>query len=395
MKSNQQQEQEQQAHHLNRLFFMNSSSMQLFNLLSASLLFGFGFALGIIVSLCLQQGVSFHFQTTQLVLPSPSPPPPQPPLPPPQGLNAFAEPWKAWHGMTDEELMWRASMSPRIERYPYQRVPKVAFMFLTKGPLALLPLWEMFFKGAEGRYSIYVHAHPSFNETAPKGSVFHERRVPSKVVEWGKLNMLEAERRLLANALLDFSNQRFILLSEACIPLFDFSTIYDYLINSTKNNIESYDDPTSVGRGRYNPHMNPHIRLDQWRKGSQWFEMDRNLALEVVADNRFFPVFAKYCRPSCYVDEHYIPTFVNIRFWLRNSNRTLTWVDWSKGGPHPRRFGRTEVTPELLESMRNGKECLYNGRRTNMCNLFARKFMPNTLYRLMKFAPQVMGYGHN
>ncbi|KAK1324814.1 hypothetical protein QJS10_CPA01g01511 [Acorus calamus] len=297
--------------------------------------------------------------------------------------------------MTDVELMWHASLVPRIRSYPYQRVPKVAFMFLTRGPLALAPLWEMFFKGNEGKYSIYVHAHPSFNESMPRDSIFYGRRIPSQAVEWGKLNMVEAERRLLANALLDFSNQRFVLLSEACVPLFNFSTVYNYLINSSKNNVELYDDPSSVGRGRYNPRMNPHIKLDQWRKGSQWFEMNRNLALEVIADKKFFPVFAKHCRRACYVDEHYLPTLINVRFWWGNSNRTLTWVDWSRGGPHPRGFGREEVTPELLKSMRSGKECVYNGTRTNICKLFARKFLPSALDRLMKLAPVVMGYGRD
>ena len=100
-------------------------------------------------------------------------------------------------------------------------------------------------------------------------------------VEWGNVNMIEAERRLLANALLDISNQRFVLLSESCIPLFNFSTIYTYLMNSTQNYVMAFDDPSSVGRGRYSIQMLPKISVNQWRKGSQWFEMDRDLALEV------------------------------------------------------------------------------------------------------------------
>ncbi|OVA05682.1 Glycosyl transferase [Macleaya cordata] len=213
-------------------------------------------------------------------------------------------------------------------------------------------------------------------------------------VQWGKFNMIEAERRLLANALLDLSNQRFVLLSESCIPLFNFSTIYSYLIKSNKTFVESYDLPGPVGRGRYNPRMKPHIQLQQWRKGSQWFEMDRELAIEIISDRKYFQVFEKYCKPACYGDEHYIPTFVSIRFWNRNSNRSLTWVDWSRGGPHPARFIRTDVTIELLERLRNsnGMECEYNGKRTNICFLFARKFLPNTLDRLLRFAPKLMGF---
>lgn len=85
------------------------------------------------------------------------------------------------HNMSDEELLWRASMVPQVVS-PYSHVPKVAFMFLTKGPLPLAPLWDKFFEGHDGRlYSIYVHAHPSFNESVPQTSVFHGRRIHSQV----------------------------------------------------------------------------------------------------------------------------------------------------------------------------------------------------------------------
>ena len=214
-----------------------------------------------------------------------------------------------------------------------------------------------------------------------------------QAVGWGKVNMIEAERRLLANALLDLSNQRFVLLSEACIPLYDFKTVYNYLINATKSHVMAYDEPGVVGRGRYNYHMYPEISLKQWRKGSQWFEMNRDLAVEVVSDTKYFPIFQKYCKGSCYADEHYLPTFVSIKFWESNSNRSLTWVDWSKGGPHPARFWRTDVTVELLRGLRsNNTDCVYNENSTNLCFLFARKFLPSTVDRLVKFAPKIMHF---
>jgi hypothetical protein len=83
--------------------------------------------------------------------------------------------------MTDEELLWRASFAPRVRGYPFRRVPKVAFMFLTRGPLPLAPLWERFFRGHEGRYSIYVHALPSYHANFTSESVFYRRQIPSKV----------------------------------------------------------------------------------------------------------------------------------------------------------------------------------------------------------------------
>ncbi|THG23782.1 hypothetical protein TEA_011672 [Camellia sinensis var. sinensis] len=222
--------------------------------------------------------------------PIPPPPPPPPPSQPVLSLSftssngksnytsvSLKEQRSLIHNMSDEELLWRASMVPRIQELPYKNVPKVAFMFLTMGPLPLAPLWEMFFKGHEGFYTIYVHSHPSFNESVPESSVFHGRRIPSQPVYWGTISMIDGERRLIANALLDFSNQRFVLLSESCIPLFNFTTIYNYLMGSNLSFLGSFDDPRKPGRGRYNRQMWPAISISDWRKGSQWFEIHRDL----------------------------------------------------------------------------------------------------------------------
>lgn len=140
--------------------------------------------------------------------PPPSPPPPPPPMPsddpPPTSdettttttTSNIVSSWKEYnlgddnskignssvvHNMSDKELLWRASMVPQMEGYPYDYFPKVAFMFLTKGPLPLAPLWELFFKGHQGLYSIYVHTHPSYNHSWPQESVFYGSRIPSQV----------------------------------------------------------------------------------------------------------------------------------------------------------------------------------------------------------------------
>ncbi|XP_078446041.1 glycosyltransferase BC10-like [Wolffia australiana] len=309
------------------------------------------------------------------------------------GLNDLIQPKWVLHNMTDAELLWRASMAPLATGEPFRRVPKVAFLFLVRGAVPLAPLWDKFFAGHEGFFSIYVHGDPFYNDTTPPSSAFFGRRVPSKVVKWGKLSMVEAERRLLGNALLDMNNERFVLLSEACIPLYSFPEIYSYLINSSSSFVQSIDEPGPAGRGRYSRRMAPTVRASQWRKGSQWFELDRFLALRVVSDVVFFPVFSKFCRAACYADEHYLPTMVTSRWPARNANRSLTWVDWSAGGPHPARFWRPAVTEALLRRMRTGSTCEYNGRSSKMCFLFARKFLPGALPRLLRFAPKTLGFG--
>lgn len=85
------------------------------------------------------------------------------------------------HSMGDQELFWRASFVPQVKKYPFKRVPKVAFMFLSKGPLPLYPLWERFLRGNEGLYSIYIHSLPSYQADFPPTSPFYRRQVPSQV----------------------------------------------------------------------------------------------------------------------------------------------------------------------------------------------------------------------
>ncbi|KAH0921241.1 hypothetical protein HID58_021259 [Brassica napus] len=296
-----------------------------------------------------------HLSSNPLTSPSLSPPPP--------------------HGsdMSDEELMRRAAIAPR-EAVMNETHPKVAFMFLTRWNLPLSPLWEIFFSGHEDFYSIYVHTSPEFTEEPPESSVFYKKRIPSKAVEWGRSSMMDAERRLLSHALLKPSNARFVLLSETCIPLFNFTTVYTYLMGSTRSFLGSFDDPRPMGRGRYNPKMLPHVSLSDWRKGNQWFELSRRVAAEIISDHRYYNVFKDHCRPPCYIDEHYIPTLVNKICPEMNSNRTVTWVDWSRGGSHPARFVRKDIRVGFLDRIRFGSNCSYEGEVTNVCFLFARKF---------------------
>ncbi len=212
-------------------------------------------------------------------------------------------------------------------------------------------------------------------------------------VAWGTVKLSDAERRLLANALLDFSNERFVLLSESCIPVYNFPTVYKYLTSSTYSFVESYDDPSRYGRGRYSRHMLPYIKLYQWRKGSQWFEVNRALAVYIVGDTKYYSLFRKYCTPACYPDEHYISTFLNMFHGSQNSNRTVTWVDWSMGGPHPAMYGEENITEDFIRSIRNNHTlCQYNSELTSVCYLFARKFAPSALEPLLNLSSTVMEF---
>lgn len=99
------------------------------------------------------------------------------------------------HNMSDQELFTKVSSlsSPtssssssswlgRRHNNDGKMVVKVAFMFMTGGRLPLAGLWEKFFEGHEGFYSIYVHTNPSFQDAFPETSIFYSRRIPSQVI---------------------------------------------------------------------------------------------------------------------------------------------------------------------------------------------------------------------
>lgn len=96
-------------------------------------------------------------------------------------MDTFLHPNNLTHGMTDEELFWRASLMPTKEEYPFDRLPKVAFMFLTRGPLPMLPLWERFFRGHEKYFSIYIHTPEDYVLNVSRDSPFYSRQIPSQV----------------------------------------------------------------------------------------------------------------------------------------------------------------------------------------------------------------------
>jgi hypothetical protein len=98
------------------------------------------------------------------------------------GFRAFVHPPTLAHSMTDDELFWRATLVPAADEFPFQRVPKVAFLFMTRGPLPFAPLWEKFFRGHQGLFSVYVHTIPDYKLNVSKASPFYGRQIPSEVL---------------------------------------------------------------------------------------------------------------------------------------------------------------------------------------------------------------------
>lgn len=74
----------------------------------------------------------------------------------------------------------------------------------------------------------------------PEDSIFSGREISERVeAKWGTHSLVDAARNLLRAALQEPLNQKFILLSESCIPLYPAAAIHAQLIAEPKSRMDS------------------------------------------------------------------------------------------------------------------------------------------------------------
>ncbi|KAL0891407.1 hypothetical protein Bca101_015390 [Brassica carinata] len=306
----------------------------------------------------------------------------------------------------DEPLLRLASqVNPN---HPPGSTRKVAFMYLTTTPLPFAPLWEMFFNGSSSNdlYNVYVHADPTRDYDPGFSGVFANRVIHSKRSERYTPTLAAAARRLIAHALLhDPQNYIFALFSPSCVPIRSFDFTYKTLVSSRKSFIEILkDEPWQFERwaARGDDAMLPEVKLEDFRIGSQFWALTRRHARTVARDRRIWEKFDKTCvrEDTCYPEENYFPTLMNMRDPLGCVPATLTHVDWTvSDGGHPRMYEGEEVVPELIVRLRktrprygedgiNGSDWSVSKRSDPF--LFARKFSPEALEPLLGMARSVL-----
>ncbi|GAB4817485.1 hypothetical protein N2152v2_004531 [Parachlorella kessleri] len=303
-------------------------------------------------------------------------------------------------------------------------IPKVALLFLTPGPLPQEPVWRDWFAAAEGQlpaaavtpsslcsiaaaedeeavrrlraacgafnspspgspashsgilqrqhlFSVYVHAPPDF-PGYPPGSLFggNGTLVPHRVrTWWGSHSLVVATRNLLLEAAADPANQRFVLVSETDIPLYDPLTTYQQLLSERRSRVNACGPPPVVDRW-----WRKRFNSTYWRKSSQFFMLTRPHAELVLGDVDIFrapatappsnsspqPQHPAVAAPSpgpaahkaatgaaagpaqaaaAGMAAHYLPTLLAVRGLVKECacEGQVAHVEW-KGGPHPRTF---------------------------------------------------------
>ncbi|CAF2147454.1 hypothetical protein HID58_000540 [Brassica napus] len=248
----------------------------------------------------------------------------------------------------------------------------------------------------------------TFTQTRPESMTRRSPaclRIDSKPSERNTPTLASAARRLIAHALLDDpQNYMFALFSPSCVPIHSFDFTYKTLVSSRKSFIEILkDEPLQFERwaARGPIAMLPEVRFDDFRIGSQFWVLKRKHAHVVARDRLIWEKFNKTCfwEGSCFPEESYFPTLLNMKDPRGCVPATLTHVDWTINEEgHPRMYELEEVVPELIVRLRNTRprygEDGINGSDWTVGRsdpfLFARKFSPDALELLMGMARTVL-----
>jgi len=115
---------------------------------------------------------------------------------------------------------------------------KIAFLFLTRNNIKQPQLWYDFLSDGNGKCNLYVHTKERDKLTQ---QFIIDHQIPEHIhTEWGHSNLLTATNALIKNALKDKTNKRFILISESCIPLHLFDTVFHVLFHGEKTRNKSF-----------------------------------------------------------------------------------------------------------------------------------------------------------
>ncbi|KAF6159388.1 hypothetical protein GIB67_032159 [Kingdonia uniflora] len=246
--------------------------------------------------------------------------------------------------------------------------------------------------------------------------------------------MIEAERLLIEEALLDSANRRFVLFSESCVLLYNFSYIYNYVMSSPRSFVDSF---LNIKEVRYNPKMSPVIPKSKWRKGSQvsflsYFSLYLFIILRssddhpqilvngreflhtkhtlyscayaVVMENDYEDIICLLNilkRHNCIPDEHYVQTLLAMsELEGEIERRTLTYTSWNQSKMKTERtswypviFSYAKASPREIKQIKDINHVYYETEyRTEWCKsnsssvscfLFARKFSQSVAMRLL------------
>lgn len=182
---------------------------------------------------------------------------------------------------------------------------KIAFLFLTRDNLRQPEIWQAYFAGHEGKYTIYNHAK---NPEKVRDPVLSGHTIPENTpTEWGNIGTVRANILMMKHAMTDPANRYFILCSESCVPVTGFDKFYNFLLDAETGSRSVIPYFTEHAE-RYNSIKVPRLKKEQIRKHcAQGLIFSRDHA-DILVNNDD----TDNCANIHCIDEHY---FYNTLIW--------------------------------------------------------------------------------
>lgn len=192
---------------------------------------------------------------------------------------------------------------------------KICFCFLTYYGLERVDIWNNFFKDIDTNlYKVYIH--PKYPKFSIDKYLFPINIVQNRVETTGKTNIsiVNATIRLLENAYNDNNNQElthYIFLSQSCMPIYDFNTIYNTIILFDNSVIGKKDNNKKERYFQLNNYLMKYISYKQFTKQQPNMVLIKDDVRKIITHN-----FTNYFSNMVCPDEHY---FINILLYLLDS----------------------------------------------------------------------------
>jgi hypothetical protein len=223
---------------------------------------------------------------------------------------------------------------------------KIAFLFLVRKNHHSPKVWEYYFNNIDKqRYSIYCHS-----KLIPDQEFLKQSLIPNRIpTTWADISLVRATLLLLQNALRDIHNTFFILVSESCIPVQSFNSLYSFLIKTNKSLI-SYQNCPLTKLNRYQTlhlRMKGSIPFHHFKNQHQWMCLTREVVKKLITidDTSLY----KYMRPA---DEHYFINTILLYQGNKNiKNYKITFCKWGNSLFHPQKY--IIINKQLLQQLKN------------------------------------------
>jgi hypothetical protein len=196
-------------------------------------------------------------------------------------------------------------------------------------------------------------------------------------VSWGGFSVVEATLELIETALARGSADYLILMSGACLPILNAASLSQRLASEAGEYIDMMPDHEARGHDRKKrlahyrfysktlprPYLGALNRLSRlaWtrnsfeaefgepRFGSMWWCLSRPCLEWAMRFRRQHPTYDKRFRHTETPDESYFQTLVSLSPFAQRVKGSLTYVDWEKGGSHPKTLSRQDL-PRIAAS---------------------------------------------